>query len=143
MRIELKMTGLEELNKKMEDLASDAETRKVRKSIHQKVADLVEPRMRRKMPRSADNSKSGRKGWRPSGHAQDNIPKKVNANSAKVGWELNGDAENWFYMKFVEWGTSKQPPKDFLDSTIAESETECTVIAEEEIDKFLRSKLGG
>ena len=98
--------------------------------------------MKAHMPKSADNSTSGRTGYRPPGHAADNIPKNVTAKKAEVGWQLNGDAENCFYMKFVEWGTSKMPPRDFLDNTIDESEADYYRIAEEEYQKFLNEKLG-
>ena len=93
--------------------------------------------------RSADNSKSGRNGYRPPGHARDNIPKKVTTKKGEVGWELNGDAQNWFYMKFVEWGTSKMPPRDFLNNTKSECESEYHMIADQEYQKALNEKLGG
>ena len=95
------------------------------------------------IPRSADNSKSGRNGYRPPGHARDNIPKKVTTKKGEVGWELNGDAQNWFYMKFVEWGTSKMPPRDFLNNTKSECESEYHMIADQEYQKALNEKLGG
>ena len=106
-------------------------------------ADITEPKMKAHMARSADNSKSGRNGYRPPGHARDNIPKKVTTKKGEVGWELNGDAQNWFYMKFVEWGTSKMPPRDFLNNTKSECESEYHMIADQEYQKALNEKLGG
>ena len=73
----------------------------------------------------------------------DNIPKKVTTQKGEVGWELNGDAQNWFYMKFVEWGTSKMPPRDFLNNTKSECESEYHMIADQEYQKALNEKLGG
>ena len=101
MQITFNFKGLEELQKHIEELADEAEIKKVNKRIFQKSADVTEPRMRRHMARSANNSKSGKKGYRPPGHAADNIPKKVNDKHAIVGWELKGDAENWFYMNLL------------------------------------------
>jgi HK97 gp10 family phage protein len=95
------------------------------------------------MPRSADNAKSGKKGYRPHGHAKDNVPTKVTAKYGEVGWTLLGDAEDWFYMKFVEWGTSKQPPQDFIYSVMAESDADYSRIADAEYQRLLNEKLGG
>lgn len=142
MQISFEFKGLEELMRNVEALASDAEIRKTQKQIFQKCADATEPRMKSHMARSANNSKSGKRGYRPPGHAADNIPKKVTAKEAQVGWELKGDAENWFYMKFVEWGTSKMSPRDFINNTIAESDGEYGRIADQEFQKLLTAKLG-
>lgn len=69
--------------------------------------------------------------------------KKVTTKKGEVGWKLNGDAQNWFYMKFVEWGTSKMPPRDFLNNTKSECESEYHMIADQEYQKALNEKLGG
>lgn len=143
MEITFKMTGFDQLMNNVEALATDSEISKANKQAFQRSADITEPRMKKHMPRSADNSKSGRRGYRPSGHAADNIPKKVTAKKAQVGWDLNGDAENWFYMKFVEWGTSKMAARDFITNTYHESEHEYETIMEEEYTKLLNEKLGG
>lgn len=143
MEISFTFTGFEEVQRGVEALASPAEIRACNKRIYQRSADVTEPRMKAHMARSADNSRSGKIGYRPPGHAADNIPKKVTTTKAEVGWELNGDAENWFYMKFVEWGTSKMPPRDFLQNTSDESESDYNRIAEDEYQKLLNEKLGG
>lgn len=143
MEISFKFEGFDEVQRGVEALASPAEIRAVNKRIFQRSADVTEPRMKQHMPKSADNSKSGKRGYRPPGHAADNIPKKAAAQKGEVGWELNGDAENWFYMKFVEWGTSKMPPRDFINNTKAESEADYHRIAEEEYQRILNQKLGG
>ena len=143
MQISFKFEGFEEVRRGVEALASDAEIRAINRRIFQRSADVTEPRMKKHMPKSADNTKSGKKGYRPQGHAADNIPKKATATKGTVGWELNGDAENWFYMKFVEWGTSKMPPRDFLENTRGESEADYHRIAEEEYQEFLNKKIGG
>lgn len=142
VKITLEFEGLKELQKKMEQLADDTEIAKVNKKVFRRAADATKPRMESHMPRSADNSKSGKRGYRPPGHAKDNIPVKVTTKYGEVGWTLLGDAENWFYMKFVEWGTTKQPPQDFLYNTRAESEDDYSRIADEEYQAFLNEKLG-
>ena len=135
--------GFEEVQRGVEALSSSAEIGAINKKIFQRSADITEPKMKAHMARSADNSKSGRNGYRPPGHARDNIPKKVTTKKGEVGWELNGDAQNWFYMKFVEWGTSKMPPRDFLNNTKSECESEYHMIADQEYQKALNEKLGG
>lgn len=143
MRISIEFEGLAELQRKFELLASEAQIRETNKIIFQRCADLTQPRMQEKMPRSADNSKSGKKGYRPSGHAKDNVPKKATASYGEAGWPSLGDAEDWFYMKFVEWGTSRQPPRDFIFSVREESAGDYAEIAEEEYQKVLSRILGG
>ena len=142
VKMTLEFEGLKELQKKMEQLADDTEIAKVNKKVFRRAADATKPRMESHMPRSADNSKSGKRGYRPPGHAKDNIPVKVTTKYSEVGRTLLGDAENWFYMKFVEWGTTKQPPQDFLYNTRAESEDDYSRIADEEYQAFLNEKLG-
>lgn len=143
MEISLRFEGFEEVQRGVEALSSSAEIGAINKKIFQRSADITEPKMKAHMARSADNSKSGRNGYRPPGHARDNIPKKVTTKKGEVGWELNGDAQNWFYMKFVEWGTSKMPPRDFLNNTKSECESEYHMIADQEYQKALNEKLGG
>lgn len=143
MRITFEFEGLGELQKKIEQLADDAEIGKTNKEIFRRCAEVTHPRMQSKMPRSADSAKSGKKGYRPPGHAKDNVPVKVTAKYGEVGWTMLGDAENWFYMKFVEWGTSKQPPRDFIFNVREESDADYGKIAGEEYQKLLDAKLGG
>ena len=143
MQISFEFEGLKEIQKQLEQLADAAEIRKTNKEIFQQCVDVTQPRMQAKMPRSANNAKSGKKGYRPPGHAKDNVPKNVTANYGEVGWTLLGDAENWFYMKFVEWGTSKQPPQDFILSVREESDADYSRIADKEYQKLLDKKLGG
>jgi HK97 gp10 family phage protein len=143
MKVTFEFEGLKELQNRLETLASDSEIRKTNKQIFQRSVDYTEPRMKAVMARSADNSKSGKKGYRPSGHAADNIPTKATAKGGEVGWTLLGDAENWFYMKFVEWGTTKQPPQDFLYNTMEECRGQWDTIADQEYQKLLNEKLGG
>lgn len=143
MKITFNMEGFDRLRTQVETLSSDSEIAALNKRIYQRSADVTEPRMKAHMPRSADNSKSGRNGYRPPGHAADSIPKKATSRKGEVGWKLDGDAQNWFYMKFVEWGTSKMPARDFIENTMQESESDYNQIAEEEFQRALNEKLGG
>lgn len=73
MKITFNMEGFDRLRTQVETLSSDSEIAALNKRIYQRSADVTEPRMKAHMPRSADNSKSGRNGYRPPGHAADNI----------------------------------------------------------------------
>ena len=64
-------------------------------------------------------------------------------NLGDYGGKGSDDAENWFYMKFVEWGTTKQPPQDFLYNTMEECRGQWDTIADQEYQKLLNEKLGG
>ena len=77
MEISFRFEGFEEVQRGVEALSSSAEIGAINKKIFQRSADITEPKMKAHMARSADNSKSGRNGYRPPGHARDNIPKKV------------------------------------------------------------------
>ena len=74
--ITIEFAGLEELRKAIEELGSDAEVRKVNREIFRRCVEITHPRMKAKISKSSDNFKSGRKGYRPSGHAADNIDRK-------------------------------------------------------------------
>ncbi len=62
MKVTFEFEGLKELQNRLETLASDSEIRKTNKQIFQRSVDYTEPRMKAVMARSADNSKSGKKG---------------------------------------------------------------------------------
>ena len=122
------------------------------KRIVQRGADIGHKAMKQKAPRSKDHSKSGRgyKGggtMRPSGgHAAENIPlgnprATGTAASAKVGWTL-GDNSEYFYMKFVNWGTVKMPPRNFIDPAAAVVEPQLPGIAMQEYEKTIQQTLG-
>ena len=143
MKITMDFKGLDELQRKMEELASSSEISKTNKKIYQKAADVTKPVMESNMARSGNNARSGRKGYRPPGHAADNIPLKVTTKKGVVGWEKLTDAADFFYMKFVEWGTTKQPPQDFIYNTLSETNGKYGEIAEQEYKALLSSKLKG
>lgn len=146
VKIDMEFTGLEELQKAFAELADDTEVTKVNKRIVTKCRDHAAEVMERKIPRSANNAKSGKKGYRPHGHAASNVPVsnvKVSKGEpyATVGWE-KADNSEYFYMKFVEWGTYKMQPRDFVYKTISECWPVWDGYAEEEYQNFLDGKLG-
>ncbi len=151
MKIEMEFQGLQELVKAFEAAASDEEIKETNKRIVEKGEPVVKRIMSGKMPKSADISKSGR-GFgsksNVSGHAADEIPtgkvkfKGTNA-SAEVGWEKNTQDEGGhFYVRFINWGTIYQPPREFIYATGREADGELQKIAEQEYQAFLDKTVG-
>lgn len=144
--ITMDFDGLEELQKQFEALADDKEAAAVERKIVTQCRDYAAGRMKGKVPKSANNAKSGKRGYRPPGHAADNVPvsnirTSGGSPTATVGWE-KADNSAFFYIKFIEWGTYKMQPRDFIYSTINECWSEFDAIAEQEIQTFVDSKLG-
>lgn len=112
--VDMKFEGLDELIKISESLSTSEELEEINKKILKDCSNLAYDTVKPKVHKSKDNSKSGRKGSRPSGHAADNIPKakfkKKNGNLyVLIGWEKT-DNSPYYYMKMEEWGTTKRPP---------------------------------
>ncbi len=146
-KIGITFTGLDELMKACEECASEAELAKTNRKIVEKSTEIVKSAMQKRIPVSADNAKSGREGSRPGGHARPNVPVsgiKISGTeaSAEVGWKLS-DTSEYFYMKFVNWGTTKMPPREFVKSAIDEVEGEITEIARAKYEELLKAKIGG
>lgn len=149
MKIEMEFQGLQELVKAFEAAASDEEIKETNKRIVEKGEPVVKRIMSGKMPKSADISKSGR-GFgsksNVSGHAADSVPVgkvkfKETGASAEVGWEKSDKSEH-FYVKFINWGTIYQPPREFIYATGREADGELQKIAEQEYQAFLDKTVG-
>ena len=149
MKIEMEFEGLAELIKAFEKLASDGEIEAVNKRIVEKGEPVVKRIMSGKIPKSADISKSGR-GFGSkssvSSHAADSVPvgkvkTKDTGASAEVGWDKS-DKSDHFYVKFINWGTIYQPPREFIFATGREAENELQEIAEREYQSFLDNTVG-
>ena len=139
--------ALKELIQALEAAEGDEARAQVDKRIVKRGADIAHPLMRGRMPRAADHETSGSAWSRPAGGpAADNIPKGNprkygEGYAAKVGWTLQDNSE-YFYMKFVNWGTLKMPPRNFVDPTVQEVKPQLQQIAEEEYQKELEERLG-
>lgn len=147
MKITLDFSGIEETLKQLEDCATDKEQRAANKRVVERSQPIVKKAMQGHIPVSADNATSGKIGYRPGGHAKENVPiSKIRTSGtqtwAEVGWTL-GDSSEYFYMKFVEWGTWKMPPRDFIEVAIRETEYQIAAIAEQEYKALIARKLGG
>lgn len=151
MKIEMEFQGLRELVKAFEDAASDDDIKATNKKIVERAQPVVKQIMSSKTPRSTDHSKSGR--WEkhskrrkvPDKRAADSVPigkvkVKGTSASAEVGWEKSDTSEH-FYVKFVNWGTVKQSPKEFIYATGREADGELQKIAEQEYQAYLDNTL--
>ncbi|EJT6167407.1 HK97 gp10 family phage protein [Clostridium perfringens] len=112
--INMEFIGLDELIKTAESISTNEGLERVNKDILKDCSELAYDTVKPKIHKSKDNSKSGRKGSRPPGHASDNIPKpkfrKKNGNLyVIIGWDKT-DNSPYYYMKMEEWGTTKRPP---------------------------------
>lgn len=148
MKVEMEFQGLQELLKAFEDAASDAEIAEVNRKIVEKGEPVVKKIMSGKIPKSADIKKSGRGfGTKSSvsAHAADSVPigktrMKGNSASAEVGWDKSDNSEH-FYVKFINWGTIYQPPREFIYETGRDADSELQKIAEQEYQAFLNNTL--
>lgn len=146
MDIEIDFREIKELENKFKKLATLAEIENVDRKILTRCRDITKEKMKPKIPVSSNHNKSGRKTkGQPrqvpvNGHAKDNIPAKIKKNrgnlSAEVGWQVS-DNEDYFYVKFLNWGTTKIKPSNFIDATKNECEDTYVVYAEKEYQEFL------
>lgn len=149
MKVDMEFKGLEELLKALESVASDAEIGAVNKKIVEEGQPVVKRIMSSKIPRSADIKKSGR-GFgtksHVSAHAADSIPVdkvkvKGTGATAQVGWDGKAEHGDYFYTKFINWGTIYQPPREFIYATGREADGELQKIAEREYQAFLSNTI--
>ncbi|EGT3600651.1 HK97 gp10 family phage protein [Clostridium perfringens] len=143
---EIEFEGLDELIKTFDKLATEDENEAVQKKILKECGDLAKRAVIPLIHRSKDNSKSGRKGSRPPGHAADNIPdpkikKKKDGLQCIVGWEKT-DVSPFFYMKMEEWGSSKRPPHHAFGKVNKILKNQYDKIAFKKYDELVRKKLG-
>lgn len=139
----MEIEGIEELIKEVEKVSGDSEIEKANKNILKKAGKLVQSEAKKRIHRSDNPMKSGRKGTRTGQHAGDNLPlsgvkKKSGSLYIIVGWE-KGDNSPYFYMKFEEYGTSKTPPHPALKPALEAYKNEFSKIAAEEYNNLLKN----
>lgn len=149
MRIEMEFQGIDELVKALEKCATDSQIQNLNKSIVTKAQPIIKSEMTSKMPKSRNQSVSGR-GFgsksHPSSHAADAIPLdkvKVSGTRAEadVGWTKADNSEH-FYVKFINWGTVERPPQEFIYRAGRAAEGQIQQIAEKEYQDFLNRTVG-
>ena len=146
--ITMDFIGLEETQREIEKLCTDAELKAPNKKIVKQAGSVgkkeAEGQIRQKAY-SKNPMKSGRRGSRTGQHAADNVPEKGRTQTGNyaelIGWD-KGDTSPFFYMKFHEWGTTMHKPKKFMLEAARPTYRALKSIAEEEYEKMLQEKLG-
>lgn len=143
--IEFNFSELKRLQKQLEGLATEKELEKADAKAFKRIEKIIVSELKSVLPTSEDVSKSGRKGSRTFTHAKDNIPISINKVDGRkeltVGWK-KGDNSPFYYMKFVEFGSSKVPPQAPFKKTFIRQVKEYNKILVEEYENLLEERLG-
>lgn len=92
--------------------------------------------------KTAPRNKKGHIGKYGNGHMADNIPLKLvrenGLRTIEYGWEKS-DNSDYYYAKFVEWGTSnnKYPKQPFINKSMSKNKNKCFNVFSERIRKEL------
>lgn len=92
--------------------------------------------------KTAPRNKKGHIGKYGNGHMADNIPlnfvRENGFRTIEYGWEKS-DNSDYYYAKFIEWGTSNQnyPKKPFLNKSMSKNKAKCFNVFSERIRKEL------
>lgn len=123
---------------------------KILKEVAEKIvneeSEIAKNEVASKFPKSKDNSKSGKRGYRPSEHFKDNVPKsKIKKKEDFIYIVIGEENENgeYFYTKFPEWGTSKIKPALVFAKVREQIQKELEEKGIEAYSKLLQEKLGG
>lgn len=109
--------------------------------IDDALEEAIQPAYRQAQ-KSAPRDKKGHQGKYGDGHMADNIPLELvredGCRSIEYGWEKS-DNSDYFYAKFVEWGTSnnKYPKQPFINKSMSKNKNQCFNTFSERIRKEL------
>lgn len=138
--IDFEITGLKELIRAAESIATPRELEAAERRALNKCIAAAMPAVKNVHPRSKDVSRSGRKGSRTFQHAADNIPSSISRKDGKIyaliGWD-KGDVSPYYYEKFIEFGSSKQPPQAPFKKAFTRTRKQFDNIFKEEFESLL------
>lgn len=146
MNIDMQFLGLNDLINNVEKLASSSEMEAVNRKIIKEASAKGKNILKGKITRSKNNSKSGRKGYRPKGHYADNVPEtNIKKKGSYLYCTLGETKEKgmYFYWNFKEWGTSKIAPVPVFAQAREEVQEILDSIGIKEYKRLLQEKLGG
>ena len=146
MNIEFNFDGLDTILKNLEGLAMGSELDEIATKIVTEEAEKAQAEIQRKFPKSKDNSKSGKRGNRPSGHFADNVPKsKIKKKGDFISITLGDEKKNgnYVYTNYKEFGTSKMDPALVFAKVRETIKAELNIKGVAEYGKLLQEKLGG
>lgn len=126
-RIDLE--GMQELVDRVNKLGEKGEI--IKKNALDKAGELVKRSMEKKAP------KSGLKKKHMAEHIKiSEIEKDNGVDYVEIG-PNKGDNSEFFYSKFTEWGTSKQPAQHWSEKSILDNKREINDIIMEELQRGL------
>lgn len=120
MSVDLEFSGFEELMGKLAEKGRNID--RIGNKALKESAKVLRDEIKRRAPRSQkprENPKDGKHTWRTGEHAADHISisrvktDKYGTKNVFVGVE-KGDNSPYFYMKFMEWGTSEIAAQPFV-----------------------------
>lgn len=123
----VELQGMSELLSKFHTLG--LKTNAVQNKALREGAKVLKERISERAPRSSSPKKPSKsEPWRTGLHAADhigisNVLSNDGMKSILVGL-TKGDNSPYFYLKFAEWGTSKQKATPFMGPAAAESKAE-------------------
>lgn len=146
MQIDMNFDSFDKILKEVEKLATSTEIDEVAEKIVNEESEIAKSEISSRFPKSKDNSKSGKRGYRPSGHFAENVPKsKVKKKKGYIYIVIGEEKDEgeYFYTKFPEWGTSKIKPALVFAKVREQIQKELEEKGIEEYSKLLQEKLGG
>lgn len=125
----IELEGMQELIDKVNKLGSKGEA--IKKKALNRAGELVKDSMEKNAPRSHKNKK----------HMADNIKvsdieKENGVDFVEIG-PNKGDNSEFFYSKFTEWGTSKQPAQHWAENSVLENKRKLNAIISQELKRGL------
>lgn len=131
--------GIDEMMKDLKDMAKLLDSGAVDSALN----DAIQPAYKRAKA-IAPKNKKGHIGKYGKGHMADNIPllpieKEGKSRYISYGWEKS-DNSNYYYAKFVEWGTSNKnyPKQPFIYKSMKREKKVCLNIFSEKIREMLK-----
>ncbi|ERN54321.1 HK97-gp10 family putative phage morphogenesis protein [Alkalihalophilus marmarensis] len=120
----MKITGMDELIRNLERLGNQAES--VKEKAVMEGAEVIRKRISDNAPRgSTSNSR-----------AADHIVAEYNSSEGKAG--IGADAKEAWYLKFPEFGTSRQPAQGFAERAFNDTKSE----AKDKMAQALKNGMG-
>ncbi|WP_373898827.1 HK97-gp10 family putative phage morphogenesis protein [Haloimpatiens sp. FM7315] len=125
----IELEGMQELIDKVNKLGAKGEI--IKKKTLDKAGELVKESMEKKAPMSSLDKK----------HMADHIKiseveKENGVDFIEVG-PNKGDDSEFFYSKFSEWGSSKQPAQHWAENSILENKKKINEVIAEELKRGL------
>ena len=127
MSVQVTSEGMEELKKSIQSMGNKAED--IVSDALMKSAEIIRNEMKRKVRVSKLSKK----------HIRDNIPINKEAtngsvHSVGIGWTKKDNSE-FFYTKYLEWGTSRMRARPFMQPAINKKGKEAQELLINEIKK--------